>query len=107
MAVYRFASCGSASVIVPVGTAAAQSTSFPSPARDHVTFAFQLEQAADVRLEIYDERGMRLSSESRPFVAGAANWRVDVSGYAAGVYLYRLVPSSGTAAAVSKFVVRP
>lgn len=109
MALWRLAACGSGpgSVNVPAGTLADRPTAFPSPAKDHVTFAFQLAQVCDVRLEVYDERGVRLSSESRPFSAGPANWRLDTSAYAPGVYLYRLKPSAGTALQVSKFVVRP
>ena len=110
MALWRLAACGippAPAAIVPSGTSANRATAFPSPARDHVTFALQLDQAADVRLEVYDERGVRLSSDSRSFGAGTLNWRLDLSGFAPGVYLYRLKPSAGSTPEPGKFVVRP
>jgi hypothetical protein len=89
------------------GSAQSQAIAYPVPAKDHITFAMTLAQDADVKLEVYDERGQRLSSGSKPFSAGTVLWPFDLSGYAPGVYLYRLAPSAGPVPPLGKFVVQP
>ena len=104
--------CGGASGIgSPGGIGAAspqsQAIAYPDPAKDHITFAITLAQDCDLRLELYDERGQRLSSASRNYSAGTALWPLSLGGYAPGVYLYRLVPSAGARPPIGKFVVQP
>ncbi|NVO19558.1 MAG: T9SS type A sorting domain-containing protein [Bacteroidetes bacterium] len=64
---------------------------FPNPVERWLTIRYHLETSSDVSLEIYDLKGQRIMEQKQSAMAGEEqNLRVDVSGLAAGIYLYSL-----------------
>ena len=65
---------------------------YPNPATGLATVAFALDEAADVRLEVYDGLGRRVAVLAEgSHQAGPHQARFDASGLAGGVYHWRLV----------------
>jgi hypothetical protein len=115
MALWRLSGCDGAAgaattPVLPAGASAQHPVAYPQPARGALTIAFSLPEAGEATLEDYDERGLRLGSWTQSFDAGAALMRLDVSGYAPGVYLYRILldlPSGPQSLGPAKFAVKP
>ena len=65
---------------------------YPNPFSREATVAFDLPEAADVRLELYDTLGRRVAvaAEERMDAGSGRRLQVDARGLASGVYLYRL-----------------
>lgn len=64
---------------------------YPNPFRDTATIRFDLPEAAQVRLAVYDVLGRQvLSMPPQRMEAGQGHLRVAAVGLAAGTYLYRL-----------------
>ena len=65
--------------------------SFPNPTAGRATIRFALGAAADVRLDVFDVLGRRVSTlADGPMSAGDHEVRLDVGGLASGTYVYRL-----------------
>ncbi len=65
---------------------------YPNPFNPTTSIVFDLPEAAEVHLDVYDLLGRRVMAlEARPFDAGAARLlAIDASALASGTYLYRL-----------------
>lgn len=72
---------------------------YPNPFNPSTNIPFDLSVDSNVYLAIYDMSGRRVLQPLRdvPFNAGTYNQKVDLSGLASGVYIYRLIakPQSG------------
>lgn len=82
---------------------------YPNPTRREATVAFDLPEAADIRLEVYDLLGRRVVVVEEPSVepGAARTLRLRAEGLASGTYLLRLEArlSSGTASATSRLTI--
>ena len=63
---------------------------WPNPASDRATVAFDLGEAATVRLSVYDVLGREVTTAEAPYGAGAHRLALDTSELPAGVYVVRL-----------------
>jgi len=82
--------------------------SYPNPARDAATFTFELAEACDVRLDVYDLSGRLVATPAAASYGDGVHdvaWNLDVDGRKVppGVYLYTL--RAGPYAATRKLVV--
>ena len=75
---------------LPAGASDRRVVFYPQPAKDGVTAAFVMSETGSASLELYDERGARVASLQRDFGAGPAAWPVALTGFAPGIYFYRL-----------------
>ena len=62
----------------------------PNPAHDAVWVDFELEAAAETVLSLYDANGRLVVRERFQAAAGPNRYRLDLAGYAAGVYTVQL-----------------
>ena len=62
----------------------------PNPSADVVAVSLTLAEAAAVRVEVFDLTGRRVATSRARLAAGAGAVPVDVSGLAAGAYVYRV-----------------
>ncbi|MEM1054929.1 MAG: M56 family metallopeptidase [Bacteroidota bacterium] len=76
----------------------------PNPASDQVSVAFQLAEAAEVRLQVFDIEGRLVTDLQRRASAGRQALEVDVSNFAPGTYIYRL-RAPGAPEASGRFTV--
>lgn len=76
---------------------------YPNPFNPSTTIAFQLPAAAEIRLEVFDVLGRRVTTllAGESFAAGSHTIPFDGASLASGLYLYRL---SGQTAAGRSFV---
>ncbi len=75
-------------------------TSFPNPVREQVTISFNLKHSAQVKLDIYDLNGQRVSSKSQLFLPkGQQQIEVDVTQYPANTFFYNLTIDNKTSIA--------
>ncbi|PAP76002.1 T9SS type A sorting domain-containing protein [Rubrivirga marina] len=66
-------------------------TSFPNPTAGTATIRFALAESADVRLDVFDVLGRRVSTLADGLMsAGDHEVRLDARGLASGTYVYRL-----------------
>jgi hypothetical protein len=82
--------------------------SYPNPARDATTFTFELAEAGDVRLDVYDLSGRLVATPAAASYGDGVHdvgWNLDVDGRRVppGVYLYTL--RAGSYMATKKLVV--
>ena len=70
----------------------------PNPFRGQTTLRFRLDEAARVRLTLYDARGRRLRTLFEGRVAAGQQVRVPwrAGGRASGVYFFRLIDTGGS-----------
>ena len=70
----------------------------PNPFRTHTSVRFDLPQAAEVTVEVYDALGRRVAQSVQSAMAPGTNLAVavDGTGLAAGLYVYRLVARGET-----------
>jgi hypothetical protein len=82
---------------------------YPNPFRGATTLTFDLPEASDVRVEVFDLLGRRvLAAVPGPLPAGAAHaCRLDAAALPSGTYFYRLtaLAPSGTRTATGQMVV--
>lgn len=71
---------------------------YPNPFNPTTTVQFDLPEAADVRIELYDLLGRNvMTTAPQAFAAGAAKRiEIDASSLASGVYLYRVFAETAT-----------
>ena len=70
--------------------------SFPNPSVGTATIRFALAEAADVRLDVYDMLGRRVTTLAEgPMGAGPHEVRLDAGQLASGTYVYRLTTPVG------------
>ena len=68
---------------------------YPNPFNPSAEIAFDLPEATDVRLAVYDVTGREVARlADGPTGAGAHRVRFDATGLPSGVYLYRLEAGS-------------
>ncbi|MEM0962645.1 MAG: DUF4331 family protein [Bacteroidota bacterium] len=80
---------------------------FPNPTRGDATIQFQVRQAGDVRLDVYDVRGRLVQTiADRRFQAGTHDVAWDGSRLASGTYLYRLMVDGELVATRQATIVR-
>ncbi|UCE26384.1 MAG: T9SS type A sorting domain-containing protein, partial [Candidatus Coatesbacteria bacterium] len=76
----------------------------PNPARDVVAFGFTVPEATDGELAVYDITGRKVETVAEgPFDEGYNEYTADLSDLPSGIYVYRLV--AGTDSAAKKIVV--
>ena len=64
---------------------------YPNPFNPVTTLLFELEAASEVNVVVYDLLGRQvLTAPATPLAPGTASVRLDASGLASGVYLYRV-----------------
>jgi hypothetical protein len=64
---------------------------YPNPFNPSTTIRFDLPQASDVRLVLYNVLGQEVATLiDKPFAAGRHKFVFDASGYAAGLYFYKI-----------------
>jgi hypothetical protein len=68
-----------------------------------LAFSYDLAAAGDVSLAIYDRTGRRVLTTTLAGKPGSNNAELSTTGFAGGVYFYRL--ESGSASTVGKFAV--
>lgn len=66
---------------------------FPNPARESVTFDFDIVQSGIVQLHLFDMDGRLVSTLSRTLAAGKNRVSIATQNLASGVYAYRLISS--------------
>lgn len=76
----------------------------PNPARDEVAVRFSLASPGEVTLAVYDIEGRRLIEDVIGTSGGAETFRLDVSDFAPGTYIYRL-QTPGAEATSGRFTV--
>jgi hypothetical protein len=74
----------------------------PNPARGSATIAFDLAEAAVVRLEVYDLTGRKVSTLVDTKLP-AGEYKLEVADFEPGVYVYKL--EAGTYSAVRKMII--
>ncbi|MGC8824435.1 MAG: T9SS type A sorting domain-containing protein [Bacteroidales bacterium] len=77
---------------------------FPQPASNYLHVALHLERSSEVRWEITDMMGTRISARTtETLLSGDHNLNIDVSQLVAGIYLLKI--QSNKASSVSRFVI--
>ncbi len=76
---------------------------FPNPASEHISVLFEQDQAAQVRLEIFDASGTRMWASDRFGRAGTLQWEIPLAAWPAGVYVVRV--RSGDRITSTRFVI--
>ncbi|SFQ28187.1 T9SS type A sorting domain-containing protein [Hymenobacter arizonensis] len=71
-------------------------TAYPNPATDVVTVSADLATAGPVRIELIDALGRTVRQQTLQAPAGALRQTLDLRGLAAGVYVLRLTPPTGS-----------
>ena len=90
--VVRAAAAQPSAALAAQVAAAGPTRAYPNPASGLATVAFALDEAAEVRLEVYDGLGRRVAVLAEgSHEAGPHQARWDASGLAGGVYHWRLV----------------
>jgi hypothetical protein len=87
-----------------------KSFSFPSPAKgDELTFVYRMEESGKAEIRVWNENGDLLETVKDELPAGPQKSKISLKGYAAGVYLYKIMLSYGSGRVekqdVQKFVV--
>lgn len=59
---------------------------FPNPATDHVQLTFNMENAADVTIQMYDALGRDISTQQMGTLSGEQSFRLNVASLAPGTY---------------------
>ena len=91
---------------VPTPTAVALHAPFPNPARGQATLRYELPEAADVRIQMYDLLGRRVATLKQGDVnAGRYEAQVPVGRLASGTYFVRM-QASGTVRTQRLTIVR-
>jgi len=65
-------------------------TAFPNPASDRVTIVFNAPKDGDYRMSIVDLAGRLMFAQDLDILSGVSQMDLDLSGYAAGMYLVSL-----------------
>lgn len=82
-----------------VGSAFALEASRPNPVRGAAVFGFSVPETTDGELAIYDIAGRKVETVAEgPFDEGYNEYSADLSNLPSGVYVYRLVAGSDSAA---------
>ena len=76
---------------------------FPNPASGHISVLFEQDQAAPVRLEIFDASGTRMWESDGFRGAGTLQWEIPLNTWPAGVYVVRV--RSGDRITSTRFVI--
>ncbi len=72
-------------------------TSFPNPVKDKVTISFNLQQNANIKLDIYDLNGQLITSRLHSNLnKGTQQIGVDVTTYPAGTFFYHILVDNTT-----------
>lgn len=94
---------GNVSIDDPQAAATFDTYNFPNPAYDNTTIYFNLPQAEDVKLAIFDQAGRMIQQNQINGTSGDNYFVTDVSNFAAGIYYYQL--TAGKYQANNKIVV--
>ena len=78
---------------------------YPNPFNPSTTLSFELPNASNVQLQVFNMMGQRVATliQNQSFTAGTHQVRFDASNLPSGVYLYRL--QAGTTSAVRKMTL--
>ncbi|HCI69148.1 MAG TPA: hypothetical protein DHV30_00510, partial [Balneola sp.] len=71
---------------------------YPNPFNPSTTISFNLPNAADVTLSVYNVLGQRVATllNNRKYTSGSHTLSFDASNLASGIYIYRLEAGSFT-----------
>jgi hypothetical protein len=71
---------------------------FPNPFNPATTFKYFLPKSAEVTISIYDICGRLIELKTEKLNPGSYNYNFNGSGYSTGLYIYRMLTSSGFSA---------
>ncbi len=77
------------------GAATVSANAFPNPSNGEVTLAFQTEIEGNVTVTLIDVTGKEFTVVNNNVRAGSQNIKVDMSGFAPGVYICRIATAAG------------